>query len=160
MRTETTLCTFMVTLNRSSGLPGEPFSRFLITPQLFLVHTILTVELSICCLQLKSMNKSTSNFNWLQFVCPQSVNVGDTYPMEVSATVMQVMQQLSFRYPFRLVWQSRVGPMPWQGPQTGDAIKGQLIAQLFIAVDQCALANTVVSTSLLFFFIIIIIIFY
>lgn len=54
----------------------------------------------------------------------RSVNVGDTYTMEVSATVMEVMKSLSFRYPFRLVWQSKVGPLPWQGPQTSDAIKG------------------------------------
>ena len=54
------------------------------------------------------------------------MNVGDTYTMEVSATVMKVMKSLSFRYPFRLVWQSKVGPLPWQGPQTSDAIKGLL----------------------------------
>lgn len=54
----------------------------------------------------------------------RSVNAGDTYPMEVSATVMQVMQALSFRYPYRLVWQSKVGPMPWQGPKTDQVIKG------------------------------------
>ncbi|KZV80606.1 ferrochelatase [Exidia glandulosa HHB12029] len=26
--------------------------------------------------------------------------------------------------PYRLVWQSQVGPQPWMGPQTGDCIKG------------------------------------
>ncbi|KAH7639990.1 ferrochelatase [Dermatophagoides farinae] len=53
-----------------------------------------------------------------------SVNVGDTYPMEVSGTVMQIMHQLQYRYPFRLVWQSKVGPVQWQAPPTDDVIKG------------------------------------
>ncbi|KAH9422651.1 hypothetical protein DERP_003328 [Dermatophagoides pteronyssinus] len=53
-----------------------------------------------------------------------SVNVGDTYTMEVSSTVMEVMKQLKFRHPFRLVWQSKVGPVPWQAPATDDVIKG------------------------------------
>ncbi|OTF76301.1 ferrochelatase, mitochondrial-like protein, partial [Euroglyphus maynei] len=55
-----------------------------------------------------------------------SVNIGDTYPMEVSATVMEVMKLLEFRYPFRLVWQSKVGPVPWQAPATDDVIKGYI----------------------------------
>lgn len=43
---------------------------------------------------------------------------------------MEVMKQLKFSHPFRLVWQSKVGPMPWQGPSTEDAIKGILMAYL------------------------------
>lgn len=50
--------------------------------------------------------------------------MGDTYTMEVGATVIQVMNKLHFRYPYRLVWQSKVGPQRWQSPATPDAIKG------------------------------------
>jgi ferrochelatase len=34
------------------------------------------------------------------------------------------MELLQFSHPYRLVWQSKVGPLPWLGPQTDDAIKG------------------------------------
>lgn len=59
------------------------------------------------------------------FVWSKTVNAGDTYTMEVSATVMAVMEQLQFRYPYRLIWQSKVGPLSWQAPATDDAIKGR-----------------------------------
>ncbi|MBW0494396.1 hypothetical protein O181_034111 [Austropuccinia psidii MF-1] len=52
------------------------------------------------------------------------VNRGDTYPAEVAATVNAVMQRLKFSNPYRLVWQSQVGPSAWLGPQTSDSIKG------------------------------------
>lgn len=52
------------------------------------------------------------------------VNRGDPYPPEVAATVHAVMDRLGRRNPYRLVWQSQVGPAPWLGPQTSDAIKG------------------------------------
>ncbi|KAM9519320.1 ferrochelatase, mitochondrial [Salvelinus alpinus] len=52
------------------------------------------------------------------------VNRGDPYPQEVGATVQRVMERLQHCNPYRLVWQSRVGPMPWLGPQTDDVIKG------------------------------------
>ncbi|XP_039319761.1 ferrochelatase, mitochondrial isoform X4 [Saimiri boliviensis] len=52
------------------------------------------------------------------------VNRGDPYPQEVSATVQKVMERLGYCNPFRLVWQSKVGPMPWLGPQTDESIKG------------------------------------
>ncbi|PIK47776.1 hypothetical protein BSL78_15355 [Apostichopus japonicus] len=52
------------------------------------------------------------------------VNRGDPYPAEVGATVQRVMEALNFSHPYRLVWQSKVGPLPWLGPQTDDAIKG------------------------------------
>ncbi|XP_025082222.1 ferrochelatase, mitochondrial-like isoform X2 [Pomacea canaliculata] len=52
------------------------------------------------------------------------VNRGDTYPMEVSATVHRVMEELGGSHSFRLVWQSKVGPLPWLSPQTDEAIKG------------------------------------
>lgn len=52
------------------------------------------------------------------------VNRGDPYVMEVSATVSAVMDRLGQSNPYRLVWQSQVGPSAWMGMQTGDAIKG------------------------------------
>jgi ferrochelatase len=52
------------------------------------------------------------------------VNRGDPYPPEVASTVHAVMQRLGFSNPWRLVWQSQVGPSPWLGPQTSDSIKG------------------------------------
>nr|XP_039259139.1 ferrochelatase, mitochondrial-like [Styela clava] len=52
------------------------------------------------------------------------VNRGDPYPAEVASTVSEVMRKLNFSNPYRLVWQSKVGPLPWLGPQTEDSIKG------------------------------------
>ncbi|CDR39988.1 RHTO0S04e12904g1_1 [Rhodotorula toruloides] len=52
------------------------------------------------------------------------VNRGDPYPSEVGASVSAIMARLGNRNPYRLVWQSQVGPSAWLGPQTSDAIKG------------------------------------
>ncbi|EJU03994.1 ferrochelatase [Dacryopinax primogenitus] len=52
------------------------------------------------------------------------VNRGDPYVLEVSSTVSAVMHRLGNRNPYRLVWQSQVGPSAWMGPQTNDALKG------------------------------------
>lgn len=35
-----------------------------------------------------------------------------------------VMEELDYAYPYALVWQSKVGPLPWLGPFTDDALKG------------------------------------
>ncbi|CAI8026534.1 Ferrochelatase, mitochondrial [Geodia barretti] len=51
------------------------------------------------------------------------VNRGDPYPQEVGATVQYVMEELGHTHPYRLVWQSKVGPLPWLSPQTEDVIK-------------------------------------
>jgi len=48
---------------------------------------------------------------------------GDPYPAEVGATVQLVMQELGWSNPYRLVWQSKVGPLPWLKPGTEDTIK-------------------------------------
>lgn len=48
---------------------------------------------------------------------------GDTYPTEVASTVMAVMSRLAFKYPYRLVWQSKVGPLPWMSPYTDQVIR-------------------------------------
>lgn len=34
------------------------------------------------------------------------------------------MEELGYAYPYALVWQSKVGPLPWLGPFTDDALKG------------------------------------
>jgi len=52
------------------------------------------------------------------------VHRGDQYPQEVAATVQSVMQKLNFSNPYILCWQSKVGPLPWLGPQTDDVLKG------------------------------------
>lgn len=52
------------------------------------------------------------------------VDAGDTYPAEVSNTVHHVMEELGYCNPYRLVWQSKVGPLPWLGPQTWDSLGG------------------------------------
>ena len=52
------------------------------------------------------------------------VNRGDPYPAEVAATVSRVMDKLGHQNPYRLVWQSKVGPLPWLGAQTDESISG------------------------------------
>ncbi|KAK3095966.1 hypothetical protein FSP39_021399 [Pinctada imbricata] len=54
----------------------------------------------------------------------KAVNRGDPYPAEVGSTVLRVMEELGHCNPYRLVWQSKVGPLPWLGPQTDEAIEG------------------------------------
>jgi len=51
------------------------------------------------------------------------VNRGDPYPAEVAATVYAVMQRLKMKNPYRLVWQSQVGPSAWLGAQTSDTVE-------------------------------------
>jgi ferrochelatase len=48
---------------------------------------------------------------------------GDPYPAEVAATVHAVMQRLNFSNPYRLCWQSQVGPSAWLGAQTSDTVQ-------------------------------------
>ncbi|KAI9019025.1 hypothetical protein DFJ74DRAFT_675692 [Hyaloraphidium curvatum] len=52
------------------------------------------------------------------------VNRGDPYPQEVAATVHAVMERLHFSNPYRLVWQSKVGPAAWLGPDTAGTLEG------------------------------------
>ncbi|KAL1418803.1 hypothetical protein MTO96_005509 [Rhipicephalus appendiculatus] len=51
------------------------------------------------------------------------VDRGDTYPSEVAATVVSIMSKLNNSHSYRLVWQSKVGPMPWLRPKTGEAMQ-------------------------------------
>ncbi|OAV92413.1 ferrochelatase [Puccinia triticina 1-1 BBBD Race 1] len=52
------------------------------------------------------------------------VNRGNTYPLEVAATVHVVMERLNHQNPYQLVWQSQVRPSAWLGLQTSDALEG------------------------------------
>ena len=55
---------------------------------------------------------------------PQYVmNRGDPYPAEVGATVTNVMEELNWCNPYRLVWQSKVGKLRWLEPATDNVIK-------------------------------------
>ncbi|WFD30898.1 hypothetical protein MSPP1_001922 [Malassezia sp. CBS 17886] len=49
---------------------------------------------------------------------------GDPYPSEVAATAAAVMQRLGWQNPYRVTWQSQVGPSAWLGPQTSTTLKG------------------------------------
>jgi ferrochelatase len=50
------------------------------------------------------------------------IDRGDTYAAEVCATAHAVVQALKLNNPFRIVWQSKVGPAQWLSPQTRDAL--------------------------------------
>lgn len=50
------------------------------------------------------------------------INRGDAYPAEVAATAYAIMEKLGFSNPYRLVWQSKVGPKPWLGAQTAKIV--------------------------------------
>lgn len=52
------------------------------------------------------------------------VERGDDYTGEVGGTVQAVMAKLGLKNPYSLVWQSKVGPVPWQGPKIEKAIEG------------------------------------
>ncbi|KAJ1650498.1 ferrochelatase hem15 [Dispira simplex] len=52
------------------------------------------------------------------------VTRGDSYPIEVSATAEAVMTRLNHSNPYRVVWQSKVGPLPWLGPAPDTALRG------------------------------------
>ncbi|XP_065342996.1 ferrochelatase, mitochondrial [Cloeon dipterum] len=53
----------------------------------------------------------------------KAVQRGDPYPSEVGSTVQMVMNELNHCNPFNLVWQSKVGPLPWLGPFTDEALE-------------------------------------
>lgn len=72
------------------------------------------------------------------------VNRGDSYPAEVAASVYAVMEKLNFCNPYRLVWQSKVGPKPWLGAQTAkvvlrletmDDVKGLILVPIAFTSD-------------------------
>lgn len=52
------------------------------------------------------------------------VERGDDYTGEVGGTVQAIMSKLNYKNAYSLVWQSKVGPVAWQGPQIEKAIEG------------------------------------
>ena len=52
------------------------------------------------------------------------VERGDDYTGEIGGTVQAVMSKLGRKNPYSLVWQSKVGPVAWQGPQIEKALEG------------------------------------
>jgi ferrochelatase len=40
--------------------------------------------------------------------------------------VQAVMEELGYSNPYSLVWQSKVGPLPWLEPSTDEALKGNI----------------------------------
>jgi protoporphyrin/coproporphyrin ferrochelatase len=46
------------------------------------------------------------------------INRGDPYPQHVGATVQAVVERLDLPNPYVLTYQSKVGPVSWQGPST------------------------------------------
>ncbi len=53
-----------------------------------------------------------------------AVDRGDPYPQEIGATVHSVIRELALPNPYILTFQSKVGPLPWQGPNTVRAVRG------------------------------------
>ena len=51
-----------------------------------------------------------------------AVERGDPYPHEVAATVYAVNEKLGFSNPWRVVWQSQVGPRKWLEPKTDEVL--------------------------------------
>jgi len=51
------------------------------------------------------------------------IDRGDAYPLEVGASVHEVMRRLDYGYEHLLSFQSEVGPVPWLGPSTESVIK-------------------------------------
>src|SRR5882762_2428278 len=102
----------------------------MITSQLPVFLTVVIVKAVVQNIEaaLNKFPESTRSNTVLLFSAhslPMSVvNRGDPYVLEVSATVSAVMERLKHSNPYRLVWQSQVGPSAWMGPQTSDAIKG------------------------------------
>ncbi|XP_026463834.1 ferrochelatase, mitochondrial-like [Ctenocephalides felis] len=78
--------------------------------------------------ELKHFNEETRNNVLIVFSAHslplKAVNRGDSYPSEIGATVHLVMQELQNCNPYTLVWQSKVGPLPWLEPYTDEALKG------------------------------------
>ncbi|PPQ67289.1 hypothetical protein CVT25_005873 [Psilocybe cyanescens] len=72
------------------------------------------------------------------------VNRGDPYVLEVSASVAAVMKRLAHSNPYRLVWQSQVGPSAWMAPGK------VLVAGGYLVLDP-AYSGVVVSTSSRFY---------
>ena len=78
-------------------------------------HALGLVETEVLCAELWM---SVTSFR--QFVAR-----GDPYPAEVGATVNLIMSRLKHANPYRLVWQSKVGPLPWLEPATDKVLESR-----------------------------------
>lgn len=52
----------------------------------------------------------------------RNVEAGDPYQAQIEATCARVAQALGERWPWRVCYQSRVGPLKWLGPSTPEAL--------------------------------------
>ena len=68
---------------------------------------------------------------------------GDPYPAEVGATVSLVMQELGWTNPYRLVWQSKVGPLPWLKPGTEETIKGEVTSLMLFSTNSSTIRRCI-----------------
>lgn len=53
----------------------------------------------------------------------ESINRGDPYPAQISATIALVMKRLGYSHRYQLSYQSRVGPVQWLGPYTDRVVE-------------------------------------
>lgn len=74
-------------------------------------------------LPMSVVNRGTRGTPDSCYVLVTNEPLGDPYPAEVAATVHAVMQRLNFSNPYRLCWQSQVGPSAWLGAQTSDTVQ-------------------------------------
>ncbi|KIM23376.1 hypothetical protein M408DRAFT_77692 [Serendipita vermifera MAFF 305830] len=104
--------------------------------------------------QLPAHRRSKATLLFSAHSLPMSVvNRGDPYVAEVAMTVGSVMRRLAnhetpHANPYRLVWQSQVGPSAWMGQQTSEAIKG--LARLGGIEEKRAAADNVVLVPIAF----------
>ncbi|MES1904656.1 MAG: hypothetical protein MHPSP_000777 [Paramarteilia canceri] len=68
--------------------------------------------------KLSALNQDILAKTVLLFTAHSVVERGDCYPAEVSSTVQLICKQLKYILPYRLCWQSKVGPKAWLGPST------------------------------------------
>jgi ferrochelatase len=52
------------------------------------------------------------------------------------------MQSLGWSNPYRLVWQSKVGYLPWLRPSTGETITGKFLMQPELILVSVSMLNT------------------
>lgn len=103
-----------IALNIEDQLASYPVERQKDVILLFSAHS----------LPMSVVNRGTFFCN--TFLSGILTRAGDSYPAEVAATVYAVMQRLKFSNPYRLVWQSQVGPSAWLGAQTSHTVEGYI----------------------------------
>ncbi|MCB4757737.1 MAG: ferrochelatase, partial [Elusimicrobia bacterium] len=79
--------------------------------------------------ELKKFSSSTPELPTLLFSAhsiPEKwvAKLGDPYKRETEATVDAILKKLGWRGPWRLAWQSKLGPVKWIGPGTMEVLQG------------------------------------